>query len=506
MLLSISICISDGARSNYASADRAISNDDAHAADTMHEAEHGDTSDVAADTMGFNPQSLWLFTPQVNPSLMSPSDRLQAPQGCQPAATDQDGVLNDSTSVHSHDTSHGGTTGTTHDHSTTPTTASSGANGDATDPTNLPLGDGKYSYDGPQRGYIYLDRETSRIDPNNAAGSSVNGPWIRSDGTYDSTSKVVVEGEVEWPSEAQVTLSPDGQTRTISTNDLPGTSGVFPIASDSQAYQYDRNPNTIQVQNLSLDLPTNPTANAESTPLTGGAIGFVYADESKTSMVALYAGVDEKGNDAVAHEVQDSNKGHPQQSGEYHFHSAPESLKDAEGVIGYALDGFPIMGSMENGQKVSNADLDENHGKMTTIQVDGKEVETYAYYATDEYPYTIGAFKGTPAQVQGEIKPPQTGGDMLPSAGGQNGVPPGGLPAQGNGVPPSTPTGTAPTGTAPTGTATPPPQQTSPPSQGAQPAPGGMLAPPPGSQPPPQGMQPPPNGMPPPQGMPPPLQ
>ncbi len=76
------------------------------------------------------------------------------------------------------------------------------------DPTNLPLGDGKYSYDGPQPGYIYLDRNNSHIDPNNSAGSSTNGPWIRSDGTYDSTSKVVVEGEVEWPSEARITLPP----------------------------------------------------------------------------------------------------------------------------------------------------------------------------------------------------------------------------------------------------------------------------------------------------------
>jgi YHYH protein len=476
MSLSIHICISDGAVSNYHGADRALSNDDAHAAGSIDDVEHGDTHDDASDTAGVNPQSLWLNKPQVMAD--STNDASDNPR-CDGVRSRND-VYPTPPAVTSTDTD-------THT-----------GNG-TTDPTNLPLGDGKYSYDGPQQGHIYLDRNSSRADPN-APGSSVNGPWIRSDGTYDSTSKVTVEGEVEWPAEAQMTLSADGQTRTISTNNLPGTSGIFPIATDSEAYQYDTNPNAIQLQNLSVDLPTQPTANAESTPLTFGAIGFVYTDASKTSMTALYAGVDVKGNDAVAHEVQDSNKGHPQQSGEYHFHSAPEALADAEGVIGYALDGFPIMGSMENGEKVTNADLDENHGKMTTIEVDGKDVQTYAYYATDEYPYTIGAFKGTPAQVQGQIMPPQTGGDMQPPTGGQNGASPSGPSTQGNGVSSSTPTSTAPTGTA----TQPPSQQTSPPSQGAQPAPGGMLAPPPGMQAPPEGMQPPPDGMPPPQGMPPP--
>jgi len=468
MSLSINFFFSGGSAANHFEANPADTNSGSRATDQIYEVVCGDTLDVVAKIMGLDPQALWQANPHVvNPDVLYPSDVLNLP--CDGA---RGAPENDATQEATHDDSH--------DHSATPPSTPAVAGNGAVDPTNLPLGDGKYSYDGPQPGYIYLDRNSSNINPNNAAGSSTNGPWIRSDGTYDSTSKVVVEGEVEWPAEARITLSPDGQTRTIFTNDLPGTSGVFPVASNSQAYQYDPNPNTIQVQNLSVDLPTQPTANAQSTPLTGGAIGFVYTDASKTAMTALYAAVDEKGNDAVAHEVQDSNKGHPQQSGEYHFHSAPEALKDAEGIIGYALDGFPIMGSVENGQKVTNADLDENHGKMTTIQVDGKDVQTYAYYATDEYPYTIGAFKGTPAQVQGQISPSQPGATP-PATGVQAGAPSGYPPAPVSGVS-SSPLPSAPP--------TPAVAQPSPPQ--------GQPLPPPGAQTPPQGMQPPLQAMPPP--------
>jgi LysM repeat protein len=548
MSLSINSVSSNQAAANYCGPNGAGANSVSDADGGTYEVGYGDTLDVVAAKTGVDAQALLQANPQiVNPDVLYPYDLLQLPAGCQPAAPADNTVSGD---VSSDDTTHDAP----HDHSTTDETSSAGTDDGAVDPTKLPLGDGKYSYDGPQQGYIYLDRNSSHIDPNNPAGSSTNGPWIRSDGTYDSTNKVVVEGEVEWPSEAHMTISPDGQTRTISTNDLPGTSGVFPIASDSQAYQYDRNPNSIQVQNLSVELPAQPTANAQSTPLTGGAIGFIYSDASKTSMTALFAAVDEKGNDAVAHEVQDSNKGHPQQSGEYHFHSAPEALKDAEGIIGYALDGFPIMGSMENGQKVTNADLDENHGKMTTIQVDGKEVQTYAYYATDEYPYTIGAFKGTPAQVQGEMAPsqpgttqPQTGPGETPATGAPvTGPSTNSPPATGQTSP--SPSSNAPQllspeeldaleqkspelafifrlvqalndlvwsweqGNEPSPPVSPQQQpQTEPSSpatpsqpQGVQPPPTGAPAPEQGTQPA-QGMQPPPSGMPPPpEGMPPP--
>ena len=371
---------------------------------------HDETVHSVSCRFGVSPQRLMQANPELTrPGRLEPHSMLRIPSrtgSAGPGHSDGGVGHADGSSGHANESS-GHADG-----------SSGSGSGSGSGSTSLPLGDGKYSFDGPRKGYVYLDRATSPVDSNNPNGSSVNGPWIHGDGTYDPSCKVVVEGAVEWPSTTTMSLSADGQTRSIATNDLPKTSGIFPIRSDSQAYAYDRNPNTIQAQKLGVDLPVNPKTNDVSTPLSGGAIGFVYSDASRTTLTALFAAVDEKGNDAVAHEIQDSNKGHPQESGEYHFHSAPEALKDAEGVIGYALDGFPIMGSMEKGHKVTNADLDENHGKFTEIDVEGKKVKTYAYYATDEYPYTIGAFKGTPAKVYGEIAPSTAGGRPPPGQPG----------------------------------------------------------------------------------------
>jgi RTX calcium-binding nonapeptide repeat (4 copies)/YHYH protein len=280
----------------------------------------------------------------------------------------------------------------------------------ATSSTSLPLGDGKFNTTAPKVGEVYLNYQ---VNPNSGVGASSNGSWIDMvNNTYDPDAKITLTNTKSWPeATANVSLTADGQSRVISTNDLASSTGNFPISpsTDSDAYSIDRNPNKIEAKNFSITLPTDPQphkdslGNETSQGLNPGVIGFVYADETKTTMIALYNAVDEKGNDAVAHEVQDENNGHPDATDSYHVHNAPAALKDAEGVIGYAIDGYEIRGSMENGSKVTNADLDENHGKFTT-DANGKQV--YAYYATDEFPYTIGAFKGTPADVVGEESPP----------------------------------------------------------------------------------------------------
>src|SRR5438552_1647374 len=81
------------------------------------------------------------------------------------------------------------------------------------DPTRLPLGDGKISKE-PKPGWIWA----CRVDPQ-AGGAHRAGPWIRSDGTWDSTRKVVVGGNVTWPS--KWTIAREGDTRVFTSNGLP---------------------------------------------------------------------------------------------------------------------------------------------------------------------------------------------------------------------------------------------------------------------------------------------
>lgn len=255
------------------------------------------------------------------------------------------------------------------------------------DQHHLPVGDGKYST-GPKKGYIWV----CRIDPQ-AGGAQKKGPWFNGDGaTYDRTAKAVVPGNISWKYKLSIELR--GERRAFSTNDLPnhGT-GKYPIDRGSDAYKYDRNPNSIARQDMLFDLPSNPTlGNASCTP---GAVGILL------SGAVLFNALDAPGRDANAWETQDKCQGHPQESGIYHYHSVStcvdaKALPDGHSaLVGYALDGFGIYGRKgEGGKELSSDDLDECHGHTHTIEWDGKQVEMYHYHATWDFPYTIGCLRG----------------------------------------------------------------------------------------------------------------
>ena len=147
----------------------------------------------------------------------------------------------------------------------------------------------------------------------------------------------------------------------------------------------------------------------------------------------------------------------------YHFHTPPVCLYETEEpvgvIIGYAFDGFPILSpyvcanadcsetsklqsSWQRTTDVRNAweaneyiegsgDLDQCNGMML-------EDGTYAYFATDTFPYYLGCYVGEvdeamlmPPQGQngqnqqgGQNPPPQGQGGQNPPPQGQGGTPP----------------------------------------------------------------------------------
>jgi YHYH protein len=281
--------------------------------------------------------------------------------------------------------------------STTTTTTSSSTN-TGLDKTQLPLGDGKYSATAQTVGNIYVCSATF-----NGKGATGTPPWINtSASTYDFTAKTSVQGSVAWPAHAY-TITLSGSSRIVSTNDLPNhNTGVFPIASTDPAYQYDGNPNSIAAQNILYTLPANPTAGASPGCIGGGPIGVLLTG------ALLFDGLDAEGRDAVAHEVQDTCQGHPQETDEYHYHSITSCIDDPgtghSNLLGYAADGFGIYGVRgENGAVLTNADLDACHGHMHAITWDGQTVTMYHYHATYEYPYTIGCFHGTAVKTNVQV-------------------------------------------------------------------------------------------------------
>lgn len=301
------------------------------------------------------------------------------------------------------------------------------------DLTHLEVGDGKYT-SSPQMGYVY----TCMTSFNSGVGGVGNlGNWMNGDGTWDATKKAVVDGSVTWPSSFTVSLQ--GDQRVFTGNDLPNhPTGNYPISSSDDAYSYDRNPNSIKSQSITLTLPANPVAAAQPN-CVGGEVGIML------SGVVIFSAFDAEGRDAAAHEVQDNCDGHPQVSGFYHYHNLSDCIVDnATGhsaLMGYAFDGYGIYGYYgEDGAELTNEDLDVCHGHTHMTEWNGQMVEMYHYHATHEFPYVVGCFHGTPAvralsAGEGQGGQQGQGGQTQPSQGqaGQVQPPQGQGGGQGNG-------------------------------------------------------------------------
>lgn len=283
---------------------------------------------------------------------------------------------------------------------------------------SLPLGDGKVSATSAQQGYVY-----ACTVPSGGGGAFQDGAWIKSDGSWEPSEKIAVQGSNSWPN-ASFKASLSGSQRLLTGNGLPTNhaTGTFPVSSSDPAYSYDRNPNTIKAQTLKLKIAASPRQASKPSCLSMGTIGVML------NGVQFFNALDGEGRDAVAHEIQDSCDGHPERTGAYHYHSLSRCVSDSGSghskLLGYALDGFGLYGARGlGGKKVTNADLDQCHGHSHKLTVKGKKKTVYHYHATNEYPYTLGCFKGTPIKVSSNTPSgPQPGG---PPGGG---APPGGPP------------------------------------------------------------------------------
>jgi hypothetical protein len=249
--------------------------------------------------------------------------------------------------------------------------------------TELPVGDGKVSNQ-PKAGYVFACNSNLRT-----GGARHTGSWFHGN-TWNPLEKPHVQGKVQWPN-ASFGTAAQGNALAVKSNGLPvGTlTGTFPIASNDPVYAYDTNPNPIRAHQLAFDIPLNPVKAEEPSCLSMGMIGFTV------NGVAFYNALDDAGHDAAAHEVQDLCDGHPQGKGQYHYHNGSPCLpKGNNAVVGWALDGYPIL-SMNDaaGKLLTNANLDVCHGRAEKVVVDGRTYD-YAYRLTREYPYTLSCFAG----------------------------------------------------------------------------------------------------------------
>ena len=152
-------------------------------------------------------------------------------------------------------------------------------------------------------------------------------------------------------------------------------------------------PNTIATQNFVLRVPISPAAATPSdTPL--GPMGMAVNGVAIFNQYA--AGRSPLGAEILTFDRYD---GHPQQTGQYHYHIEPLWLTGNNGpasLIGVLLDGFPVYGPRDaDGSTPAGLDSCNGHTGATADFPAG----IYHYHVTPDPPYISGCFKGAPGSL-----------------------------------------------------------------------------------------------------------
>jgi hypothetical protein len=200
-----------------------------------------------------------------------------------------------------------------------------------------------------------------------------------------------------------VQVSVDGDYVVLRANGVPDHKSPYFPTSDPRYEAYDGPnksfmlaPGRIVEETYTFRIPLHPTVSSTHAPTPLGPIGLAV---NGVPLFNQYNGQ----NRPLTVEIDtfDQYDGHPTPNGEYHYHAEPFYLTSKNGssaLVGFLLDGFPVYGPVENGRRVTNADLDALHGHTgPTADYPGG---IYHYHITDADPYINGAgFAGAPGTV-----------------------------------------------------------------------------------------------------------
>jgi hypothetical protein len=245
-----------------------------------------------------------------------------------------------------------------------------------------------------------------------------NTPWVRN-GFVIAAEIPFVRGSVNWRSEFAMTMT--ATQRRLVGNGLPNhPTGTFPVEPGTPAYQYysalpaDGYANAAKIPigpyEIDLTLPRIPVANA-----TPACIHSIFTGVVSQTGAAWHLDLAIDGEnrvlDPIAGLPEDQCWGHPYAT-QYHYHGYSWKCFPNQGragehspLFGYAIDGFGVYGPRgERGVPVTNADLDECHGHTHAIEWDGETRVMYHYHQNNEYPYSIGCYRGTPITLPSHLQ------------------------------------------------------------------------------------------------------
>jgi len=155
----------------------------------------------------------------------------------------------------------------------------------------------------------------------------------------------------------------------------------------------------------SWSIPLQPAYAA--TPLSTKSNFMKGAVAIAVNGIPIFNALNNRGEDAYLIGELDNWGGHCGRADDYHYHAAPMHLSGKAGLkpIAFALDGFAVYGSKEP-EGTDMQPLDICHGHI------GKN-GVYHYHGTSDYPYVIGAMKGT---VSTDPLTPAPENQILPQA------------------------------------------------------------------------------------------
>jgi hypothetical protein len=202
-----------------------------------------------------------------------------------------------------------------------------------------------------------------------------------------------------------LTVAVNGSTVTFTTQNLPDhkspywptNNALYEVYNGSNS-SFHLNPNRISTQNITFSIPLNPSAASNKQATSLGPIGV------SVNGVVFYNQYAGPNNQALTNEIDsfDQYLGHPQNSGQYHYHVEPTYLIEQFGndaFLGLLADGFPVYGPVENGQTIVNSDLDDYHGH-TSATADFPNGIYHYHITPNEDPYINGnGYFGTPGNI-----------------------------------------------------------------------------------------------------------
>jgi hypothetical protein len=243
-------------------------------------------------------------------------------------------------------------------------------------------------------------------------------PWVKGDSIVISDMPIV-EGSVQWESRFAITQT-DTERRLVGNGLPPHPTGTFPVPKGTAAYDiYSKLP--VQGYSSAAEIPIGPYELDVTLPRNPQVSDKANCLPSLVTGVAIQTGVtwhadvaldsNNRFLDPVSAVPTDSCWGHPYMN-QYHYHGYswkcfPDQGKPMEHspLFGYALDGFGVFGPLgEDGMMVTNDQLDECHGHSHEIDWDGGKRQMYHYHVNNEYPYSIGCFRGTPIKIPANLQ------------------------------------------------------------------------------------------------------